>query len=238
MYHDRLLENKPVPDISSIVPETTDEVLVVRELPRGRHRLARETVIASQRARMLDAMAQCVAAKGYAVTTVADVVSLATVSRRTFYEQFRDKEVCFLAALDEGLQFLLLTIRDALAAHPHADWRSRVRLSIEAYLSGLAAKPTFARAFLIEAIAVGPQIFERRDAVFSRWVDQWRALEKIARSEGASIPEISNEQMLVLVAGIEELVRKCLRTRGAEHLRDLVEPATAVALTMLGGAAK
>lgn len=217
-----------------IVPETTNEGLVVRELPRGRHRLARETVIASQRARILDAMAQSVATQGYAVTTVADVVALAAVSRRTFYEQFRDKEVCFVAALDEGLRFLLQTIRDALSAHPEADWRSRVRISIEAYLSALGAKPTFARAFIIEAIGVGPRIFERRDAVFDRWVDQWRALEKLARREGAAIPRISNEQLLVLVAGIEELVRKCLRTRGPEGLRDLVEPATAAALTMLG----
>ncbi|HEY3021063.1 MAG TPA: TetR family transcriptional regulator, partial [Solirubrobacteraceae bacterium] len=48
----------------------------------------RKAVWANQRARMLDAMARAVAAKGYARVSVADVVQLAGVSRRTFYEQF------------------------------------------------------------------------------------------------------------------------------------------------------
>ena len=182
-------------------------------------------------------MAEVVAKNGYAATTVADVVAAAGVSRRTFYEQFPDKEACFLAALDDGLEFLLRTIREAVAAHPAADWRSRVRISIEAYFAGLADKPTFAWAFTIEAIGVGPRIFERRDAVFNRWVAQWTTMQAIARIEDPSIPETSKEQMLVLVAGIEELVRTCLRTRGAEHLPELVEPAIAAALAMLGSAA-
>jgi AcrR family transcriptional regulator len=42
-------------------------------------------------------MVGAVAAKGYAATTVADVLVRARVSRSAFYEQFRDKEDCFLA---------------------------------------------------------------------------------------------------------------------------------------------
>src|SRR6266498_996015 len=57
-------------------------------LPSGRHGLTRETIVASQRGRLLDAMAAAVAEKGYAETTVSDVVDRAGVSRRTFYEQF------------------------------------------------------------------------------------------------------------------------------------------------------
>ena len=57
----------------------------------------RTLVTKTQRERMLDAMARAVAAKGYAKVTVADVVALAGVSRRTFYEHFADKEQCFLA---------------------------------------------------------------------------------------------------------------------------------------------
>ena len=56
--------------------------------PRGPHRLAREEVRESQRGRMIDAIAEAVAAKGYAATTVGDVVSGAGVSRKTFYEHF------------------------------------------------------------------------------------------------------------------------------------------------------
>src|ERR1700721_2340996 len=67
----------------------------VQQLPRGRHGLPREQVLASQRGRMLQAIAEAVADKGYARVTVADVISRAGVSRETFYEQFEDKEAAF-----------------------------------------------------------------------------------------------------------------------------------------------
>jgi len=57
-----------------------------------RHRTAREAVVASQRGRMLEAMVKAVAEKGYPATAIADIVAGAGVSRRTFYEQFGDKE--------------------------------------------------------------------------------------------------------------------------------------------------
>src|SRR3954471_7256007 len=111
---------------------------VPKSLPRGPHRLEREVVLASQRGRLLDAIAKVVAEKGYAATSVADVIELAGVSRKTFYEHFRDKEACFLAAYDAGVDILLATMREA------GDTRSRVR----AYLETLAAEPDFARTFL------------------------------------------------------------------------------------------
>src|SRR5579884_975427 len=47
-------------------------------------------------ARICEAMAHVVAERGYSAVTVADVVSAARISRRTFYEHFVDKEACFL----------------------------------------------------------------------------------------------------------------------------------------------
>jgi len=43
-----------------------------------------ETVIHEHRHRLLEGMAHAVAAKGYADTTIADIVSEASVWRRTF----------------------------------------------------------------------------------------------------------------------------------------------------------
>src|SRR6476469_4725276 len=107
--------------------------------------------MASQRGRMLDAMAAAVAEKGYAATTVADVIARARVSRKTFYEQFRDKEECFLAAYDTGVELLLDTLRgvDVSALDVLEGARARTR----AYLQTLAAEPAFARTFLIEVAA-------------------------------------------------------------------------------------
>ena len=74
----------------------------IEVLPRAPHASVREELRASQRGRLICAVADCVAAKGYAETTVADVIALAGVSRKTFYEHFTDKEACFLASYDHG----------------------------------------------------------------------------------------------------------------------------------------
>ena len=82
----------------------------VQPLPRGRHSLSREEVRASQRRRMLEAMANATAEKGYVHTTVADVIKRAGVSRETFYEHFSDKEDCFIAAYDAGVEAVLVRV--------------------------------------------------------------------------------------------------------------------------------
>src|SRR5262245_45924053 len=105
----------------------------VRPLPRGRHRLAREAVLESQRGRMLRAMAHAVLEKGYVNTTVADVLSRARVSRETFYEQFRDKEDCFLAAYALSVETLLSTMAGA-APTGATTRRARLRRTLSAYL--------------------------------------------------------------------------------------------------------
>src|SRR5436305_4647797 len=99
------------PTVPSVTPDPP------RQLPRGPHRLAREVVLASQRGRLLDAMAEVVADRGYAASTVADVIARAGVSRKTFYEHFRDKEGCFLAAYDVGVDLLLEAVASAGSEH-------------------------------------------------------------------------------------------------------------------------
>lgn len=207
---------------------------MVLQLPRGRHQYAREAVAASQRGRLLDAVAEAVAAKGYARTTVADVVDRAAVSRRTFYEQFADLESCFLAAYQAGMELLLQEIRDAVRARPGRDWRDRARTSVEAYLEALAARPGAAWAFSVEALGAGTGALEHRAAVLGRWVRQWRDLQDLARREDARIPCTTDDHLLVLVGGIEELVRDCLRARGAEHLPDLADRVTTIAIATIG----
>lgn len=47
--------------------------------------------------RLLEGMERAVAAKGYAETTIADIVREAAVSRRSFYEHFATKAQCLVA---------------------------------------------------------------------------------------------------------------------------------------------
>src|SRR5258705_8441514 len=51
----------------------------------------RATTTSIVRARIFEGMANVVGQRGYADTTISDVVKAAGISRRTFYEHFRDK---------------------------------------------------------------------------------------------------------------------------------------------------
>jgi AcrR family transcriptional regulator len=71
-----------------------------KRLPHGPHRLERREVALNQRARIHGAMIEAVARGGYESTSVRQVIGLAGVSRRSFYEHFTNREACFLATFD------------------------------------------------------------------------------------------------------------------------------------------
>lgn len=139
-------------------------------LPRGRHGLPRETVVRAQRERMLRAMAETMAGKGYVATTVADVIRAARVSRETFYEQFTSKEDCFASAYEAAAAILLEVVSGARVSdgEPIEQFSRTLRV----YLDTLAAEPAFARLFLVEVYAAGPDALARRAAVQRVFVDQ------------------------------------------------------------------
>ncbi|MCW5649704.1 MAG: TetR/AcrR family transcriptional regulator [Ramlibacter sp.] len=207
-----------------------------RTLPRGgRHPLTQEAVSASQRNRLLDAMGHIVAAKGFKAATVADVIALAGVSRRTFYEQFTDMEACFLAAYDRGMKSLFGAIRAALRDAEAMDWQGRTRVAIAAYLQALAAAPEVTWAFSVETLGAGARALELRGWVLDQWVAQWRALQTLRERDDPTSPPVSDASLLAMVGGIEELVRDCLRRRGATALPELAQPVTHFALAVMGG---
>jgi AcrR family transcriptional regulator len=189
--------------------------------------------MASQRGRLLEAMAQVVAEKGYAATTVADVIGRAGVSRKTFYEQFRDKEDCFLAAYDVGVELLLGALRN------HGDERqdllTRARLRTRAYLETLASEPAFARTFLIEVAAAGPAALARREAVHDRFAALLREQLDAARAQIPELPEPPEEVYLAAV-GATDLVVSRLVARGRIDELPLLEDAVLhIQLSLLVG---
>src|SRR5437870_5361711 len=84
-----------------------------KALPRGQHALPRHVVAGTQRRRLHDGAVAAVAEKGYAATTVADIIASAGVSRSTFYEHFTDKEHCVLSAYDEGAEQQFAEVMEA-----------------------------------------------------------------------------------------------------------------------------
>jgi AcrR family transcriptional regulator len=191
----------PPPETS---PETSADSRVPRRLPRGTHGLDPALVAASQRTRLLEATGRAVADKGYAATTIEDIVRGAGVSKKTFYEHFTDKLDCFLAAYEAASDALLDHVRAAQGAE--RDWLARTRAGIHAHLRWLAAEPALARVFLIEVAAAGPEALERRERLRDRYAERMRELQ-IANG-------VPDEIFHAVVAGADDLVVRRLREGG------------------------
>src|SRR5918999_5844713 len=192
---------------------------IPRRLPRGTHGLDPGVVAASQRTRLLEAVGRAVADKGYSRATIEDIVRGAGVSKKTFYEHFRDKLDCFLAAYESASDELLARLREAQSGP--GGWLDRTRAGIGAYLRWLAAEPALARVFLIEVAAAGPVAAERRERVRDRYAELLRELQDDARAESPALPRLPDEVFHALVAAIDEVVVRRIRESGGADLPEL-----------------
>src|SRR5947209_4582124 len=101
----------------------------MESLPKGRHGLSREQVVASQRTRLLRATIELGTERGFASLTLTDIVGRAGVARSTFYEYFADKQQCFLAAFDYAADRVLERVL-AIGPPPAGDFASPVHAYI------------------------------------------------------------------------------------------------------------
>jgi AcrR family transcriptional regulator len=193
----------------------------------------------SQRQRIVEAMVECCAAKTYAATTIADIVSQASISRTTFYKRFDGKRECFDAALD----WCVDEVRTAVAASrsPTDSPPVAVREAAAAILKLLAAKPALTQLLMGEAVAVEPAVIERYrklliPALEKLWIDageqrkgrtdprlafgraQVLIYNQITAGRAAQLPELLPEIVyigLLPFAGHEEALRQARLLDGA-----------------------
>jgi AcrR family transcriptional regulator len=125
----------------------------------GIHGLSREQVLESQRERLLAALVDLVAERGYGAAKVADIVKRASVSSRDFYAIFDSKEDCFLAALEAILAHLRALADDAVDRDE--PWPRQVVAVLRAIADFFAAEPEVARFCLIGSVSATPAISAR-----------------------------------------------------------------------------
>jgi AcrR family transcriptional regulator len=129
-------------------------MLAPRPLPKGRHRLPEPLVTRVQRERILHATAAAISANGYALTTVADIVAAAGLSREVFYAHFSDKQEAFAETFKLFFEQIMAACAGAFFA-AQGDWPDRVWESGRVFGSFIAAAPDFARCVFIESYAPG-----------------------------------------------------------------------------------
>jgi AcrR family transcriptional regulator len=182
---------------------------------------------------MIAAMVDVASERGLAEATVAHIVARSGVSRRTFYEMFRDREDCFLAALEEVIGRASEYLREVY--DPARKWRERIRTALVALLEFIEDEPEMGRLCVVETLGGGPQVLERRRGLLSELtsvVDEGRSE---ARS-GAALPTLTAEGV---VGGVLSVLHARLidrRRRGS--LLELAGPLMGmIVLPYLGPAA-
>jgi AcrR family transcriptional regulator len=173
-------------------------------LPRGRHKLERDVVLASQRGRLITAFVRLAADRGYDKVTIIDIVSLAGTSKRTFYEHFKDKQDCLLQAFDTGRMILISAIVGE--ATPVTDPIERIRVGMRAYIEALVELPDFTRLFLSESMSAGPELADR-------WIEATELLAAVmhswreeSRREHPEVPELSSVRAQIVILGINDMI--------------------------------
>jgi AcrR family transcriptional regulator len=170
------------------------------QLPPGRHGLSRGFVVSNQRERILDAVANVTSLAGYAAMRVEDIIVTAGVSRRTFYDHFKDKEEAFLAAYDAAVSLLVAGAQQAYEAN--TTFPGRVRDCLAVFLGFAASEPRFADMCIVEVLSAGPQAIERRNAVIRGFAAVLRqAAEEV--DDGQQPPALTAE---TIVGGIYDVV--------------------------------
>jgi AcrR family transcriptional regulator len=197
-----------------------------QQLPKGRHGLSRAFIASNQRERLLDAIANVVAEKGYAATRVADITEYAGVSRKTFYELFTDKEDCFLAAYDAIAALLMDRMARGLAAVAQEPWETQVSALLGEFLRFLAAEPAFARMCIVEVLGSGPRGLAKRDATIEAF---FPVVDQIPRSQPGADKYLSTLTPVFVTGGILEVVYAAIRRGDTARLPELEEDLTRLA---------
>jgi AcrR family transcriptional regulator len=175
--------------------------------------LAAHEVAAHQLARIHEATIQIVAEQGYKDLKVRDVVRLAKVSTRAFYEHFGSKEDCFLQTYD--LVFRRASQRIISAQAEEVEWRKRPRLAFEEFARALESDPNGARLALIEAYAVGEVALDR--AWRSERIFEGMLAESFTRPPNGAV--VSPMIVEGIVAGVATVSRRRLLAGSVAELQ-------------------
>lgn len=202
-----------------------------RRLPRGRHALAPEDVLADQRRRLIAALPGVVAEHGYEAMSVADIVKRAAVSRNAFYKNFADKQECFAAAHEAGHERLFEIMTKACEAEGSV--KQRIERSLGSALDALGSDPALARLLFVEAPSSAGEAVALR---YHEWLQHYGTLLRSVSLHDSphSIPAAEIDQ--VIVGGIASHIASEVLRGEAPKLPDLTPRLVEYVLAFYGPA--
>jgi len=171
----------------------------------------------------MNGMMAAVAEKGYFDTTIADIVALARVSKRTFYECFENKEACFLACYEHfGRNLMQITFEAGMAAdaknHP---WEERLAKVVQAGLEYIDQHRRAVGALLVQIHAIGPAGMRARRQGHQLLIELTISTSNQFRRQIEGAPDLSRDMAVAIIGGLNEL------------MLDVIEGGRDTALTMV-----
>lgn len=163
------------------------------------------------RRRLLEAIIETVALRGYDRTTISRVLSSAGLEEAVFSEHFHDKRDCFEQAVDELIR------RGERAAlelfEKDAPWGELVRTGLERMLGALAEDPDASRVLFVEMLGAGPATCERQRTALALFT----SLIERGRSDSPKAEQLPTQTSEAIVGGIASILhRRALEGRVAE----------------------
>lgn len=173
-------------------------------------------VSSPKRQRILEGMLEAVGNAGYDAASVRMVLDRTGLYRQAFYDEFADKDVCYLEALAYGVaKFEAIA---STAAEPAEGWRGKLRAGIGAVLDALDADPAIGRALIVEVHAAGPEALKIRSEAMKEITDFIDSARHSSTGTEAP-PPIAAEG---IVAGMHAVVHAKLATGDEDGFRQLL----------------
>jgi AcrR family transcriptional regulator len=177
--------------------------------------------------RLLNAVTETVAARGYPDATIVEIADRASASLSTFYASFDTKEEAFVAALERARDDSLAATLPAVVQAP--DWPRGVRDGLDALFGYLAAEPNVASIAAVHSFAAGKRAIETGDSGVS-------AFQAFLAEGYERAPELEPIVAEAIGGAVYALVYGQIRRDRIPRMRELAPTATFVALTPFTGA--
>jgi AcrR family transcriptional regulator len=173
-------------------------------------------VSSPKRQKILEGMLEVVGTSGYDTASVRMVLDYTGLYRQAFYDEFADKDACYLEAFDFGVAQLEAIV--IASAGSEESWQGRLRAGLSALLEALDVDPDLGRALFVEVHAAGPEALQRRSTAMKRVTDFIDSARHDSAGAG-SPPPIAAEG---IVAGMHAVVHAKLAAGEEGGFRELL----------------
>lgn len=181
--------------------------------------------------RLLSALVTAMATKSYRDVTLADITSSAMVSRRTFYEHFKNKDECLLALARTTSQKIMKSIISSY--DPSDDWPQTVTKVTSGYLQFIAEHPTLMYALYVEVAALGQSGLEIRREISHTFAEFLSQQTELKLASSALDHALTKQEALALVAGINELILQTIIGKQSPDIATAVTQLNDVASSLI-----